>query len=585
MNRQGMRQAIVRGLALVALLTGVGALPASAQRIEVTADQTQITLEDQILLTVRVEGARGAEPQLPTLAGFNVTPAGQETQMSFVNGRTSSSVNYRFLLTPQSTGTFEVGAATMDIGDQVFSSTPFQIRVVAAAERPPEERDLFVTARVSTTEPFVGQQVIHTWRFFRRVQVSDARLEPPVFDGFLVEDLGDVREYQATVRGRQYLVSEIRRALFPQEVGTLTITPSQLTVQALLQSQGRRSRSILDDFFQSRRTERRALRGPTIELQVRPLPPPPAGFSGLVGDFDIEAQLTRSELKVGESATLKVTVSGKGNSQLIAEPPLPTLPQFKIYADKPSSSLNRSGNELSGSRSFSKALVPLAPGELVIPAIDLSYFDPASESYRLVSTGAIALQVAPADGEEDLGLTEALAPTQGKVSVRIMADDILPLYKELDAAEPRPTLGRTWALTAGLLLPPFLYLAVAIGQRRRERFALDGTLRRRHVAMRTASKKLAELASADDHAAVGLASLCLREFIGDKLGIEGSALTPAEVGDKLRKLEVEEVASVEVVDVLERLEAAQYGAATVSGTDIHERLKPLLRRLDKEIRP
>ena len=44
--------------------------------------------------------------------------------------------------------------------------------------------NVFVTVQVSTDKPYVGEQVIYTWRLYRRVNISDARLEPQTFDGF-----------------------------------------------------------------------------------------------------------------------------------------------------------------------------------------------------------------------------------------------------------------------------------------------------------------------------------------------------------------------------------------------------------------
>ncbi len=579
-----MRSCLSICLAALALLWVAAPRTATAQKIEITASQTEITIDDQVLLSVRVTDAVGAEPELPALDGFRVTPAGQESQVSFVNGRSSSSIGYRFLLTPLRTGTFEVGRATITVDDVEHSSQPFSIRVLEASATPVEQRDLFVTARVSTTTPYVGQQLIHTWRFYRRVQVADASLEPPSFDGFLVEELGKLREYQATVRGQQYVVSEIRRALFPQEAGKLEITPSQLTVQVVVQSANGRRRSLLDDFFSSRSTERRVLRGPLLELDVLPLPPAPGGFTGLVGDFDLSAELSRRELKVGESATLKVTVAGRGNSQLIVEPRLPELSRFKIYDDKPSGTLDRSGSELRGSRSFSKALVPLAAGELTVPAIDLVYFDPEGAVYRTARTEPIALEVAPADGEEDLGLTESLAPTAGKVSVRIMADDILPLYKGLEAARASTWLGAIWILVPGLLLPPFFYLATAVGLGRRRRFARDANLGRRRAALRTALRRLARVAEAEGVAVAAPASRCLREFVGDKLGVDGGALTPAETAEALERHGVGAELVQKVGKLLARLEAAQYGSSPNTIDVVRAELESLLKCLDKELR-
>ena len=128
---------------------------------------------------------------------------------------------------------------------------------------------------------------------------------------------------------------------------------------------------------------------------------------------------------------------------MIGEPALPDLPEFKTYDDKPSASVERSGPRLSGSRTFSKALVPLQAGDLVVPPIHLTYFDPAGGEFRQIRTAAIPLTVVPGAGKEDLNLTESMAPTTGKVAVRILADDLLPIYRGLDAVNP------TWWQTSG----------------------------------------------------------------------------------------------------------------------------------------
>ena len=192
-------------------------------------------------------------------------------------------------------------------------------------------------------------------------------MTPFEFEGFLVEDLGEVREYNTTRGGQEYLVSEIKKALFPQEEGKLTLPPTQLQTVVIVRSNSRRRGGLLDDLFGRTRGENRTLSSPPIEVDVRPLPAAPSGYSRLVGDFKIAGRISKRELQVGESATWKLTVSGTGNVQMIGEPPLPELSSFKTYAEPPTSSIERAGNRLRGSRSFSKALVPLSSGELTVP--------------------------------------------------------------------------------------------------------------------------------------------------------------------------------------------------------------------------
>jgi hypothetical protein len=571
----------------LACLAGFGlASWLSAADVVATIDRPEATVEDQLLLTVVIEGSRGAQPVLPEIPQFEVYPRGQSTQMSFINGRMSSSVTYNYLLVPKTTGVIQIGPVTAVVDGEVLASQPIQVRILQASDQPQQQRDLFITSRVSTTNPFVGQEVIYVWRFYRRVRIGDARLEPQEFQGFLVEDLGEVREYQTTVNGVEYLVSEIRKALFPQEVGSLVIPASRLTCEALIRD-SRRRRSLMDDFFSSSSTETKVLRSSQIDVEVRPLPPPPAGFSGLVGSFTIDSSMSKQQVTVGESATLRLTVSGSGNVQLISEPELADLPAFKIYGDQPERSINRNGRSLSGSRSFSKALVPLEPGNWIIPPVSVRYFDPETATFKAAVTAEIPLFVAPAEGSEDLHLTEFIAPSTGKVAVRILADDILPIYGDLDAVS-RPSNPRKSMLLFlfALILPIGLYLSARSVQRHRWRLEHDVAFQRHRVAFRRARKQLQQLAGSDsDPGQLGQStSLCLREYIGDKLGLEGAALTPAELDDRLKGHGVSEALSGETLDLLERLEAARFGAASLEAGNLIQQASALLKRLEGELK-
>lgn len=565
------------------------ALPGWAQGIRVTIDRTEATVQDQLVLTVTVEGSRNAEPELPDLSDFQVFPRGQSTQFSMINGRATTSIIYNYILVPQRTGTFTIGAATVEIDAQSYQSRPFRVRIVEASAQTQESEGLFLRATVSNKTPFVGEQVIYSWRFYRRVRVGDPRLLPMEFDGFVVEDLGEVREYSTTWNGQEFLVSEIRKALFPQEEGTLIIPASQLQCQVAVERAGSRRRRSLFDLIGRTEVENRMLSTSPIELTVRPLPAAPQGFTGLVGDFDVRSEISKRELKVGESATLKITVSGTGNVSMIGEPRLAALDQFKTYDDKPSSSINRSGDALTGSRSYSKALVPLEPGEFSVPAVRLTYFDPKAGSYRTATAGPISLRVAPADDKEELRLTESVAPSTGKVAVRILADDILPIYKRLDAVAAVPFGHRPEPLwLGGVFAPPLLYLGLIFVHRRRRQLEQNLEQRRRKAALGRAMKGVRRVAEAAgqgrDREAAQLASRCLREYVGDKVGLEGSAFTPAEADEQLRRCgvgdELVKTTHARLVD----LDAAQYGGGGAETDRLAVELKELLKQLERQIR-
>ena len=90
---------------------------------------------------------------------------------------------------------------------------------------------MYITTSVSDLRPFVGEQVSYVVKFHRRVSIGDARLvtDDPV--GVEVHELAGVRDYQQTVNGQRYVVSEIRRALFPTAAGEVVLPAPEIVVE------------------------------------------------------------------------------------------------------------------------------------------------------------------------------------------------------------------------------------------------------------------------------------------------------------------------------------------------------------------
>jgi hypothetical protein len=135
-----------------------------------------------------------------------------------------------------------------------------------------------------------------------------------------------------------------------------------------------------------------------------------------------------------------------------------------------------------------------------------------------------------------------------------------------------------------LVAPALLYIALVISERRRRRFELDSGLRRRHSALRTARRSIGRLEGNDRTELARQASRCLRTYIGDKLGLEGSALTPTEVRETLIETGVAEELVGRVDDSLNRLEAAQYGAARVERSQLAGELRELISELERGLK-
>ncbi len=102
---------------------------------QVEVDRNKIQLGEAIQLTLRVSGTKEVEPfKLANIEGFELTyMSGPNPQFTWVNGKSSSSVSYKYSLFPLKTGKFQIPQLTLNIKGNDYSSEPVMIEVVNAA--------------------------------------------------------------------------------------------------------------------------------------------------------------------------------------------------------------------------------------------------------------------------------------------------------------------------------------------------------------------------------------------------------------------------------------------------------------------
>jgi len=519
---------------------------AQALEVQATVDKDVATLEDQITLTVSVSGDEGGRhvPRLPSLPDFHVVEGGTSSRIEIVNFRKSASVEHRYFLLPRKAGTFTIGPVRVQSDGQTAESRPVQVRILPADQTPEERPPVFITQEVDEEAPYLNQQVLYTFRFYQSARVVEAQWGAPDFQGFWVEDLGKERSYETVLGGRQYSVTEIRRALFPLESGPRQIPESTLTCKLLArQRRPLGGRSLFDeDFFSGTlfgglgQTESKILRSKPIALSVRPLPAEgrPPGFQGLVGSFQIQASVGDREVRKGESTTLTLTVSGEGNLRdLLAVGP-EAIPGFKIYPDKPSFDLRIQGNKVQSTRVFKIALVPLEEGALEVPSVEVAFFDPSSGSYRAARTGPIRLSVTQGEASDTLPPAAAPLGAGRKSIIQIVGQDILPIHTGQAGARPQVPAGPGLVpYFLVLLAPPLATLLCFAVKRRKDRLEGDPHLARKKEARRRAEGELREarkrIGDPGDRSYFGLLSRSIKGLIGDKRNLSARAFTPAEV--------------------------------------------------------
>jgi hypothetical protein len=109
-----------------------------------SVDKTTLSLDDQLTLTLTVEGQMRSvpEPRLPSLEGFQVYSSGRSQQFSLVNGQFSASVAFNYILQPTAVGKHTIGSAEITLDGQTYRTQPIEVEVLEGrvpTPTPPEQ--------------------------------------------------------------------------------------------------------------------------------------------------------------------------------------------------------------------------------------------------------------------------------------------------------------------------------------------------------------------------------------------------------------------------------------------------------------
>lgn len=365
------------------------------------------------------------------------------TSVSIVNGRTSSSQTLSWRFQPIAVGAARVHGIQVLIGDTTLDAgtatatiekeIPAGRRQRAASRRNPfgglldddpldrffrsrrpvrrSEPRIFLRAEVSPKRPWVGQQILYTLYLYTQADIESVTPNDlPDWQGFWSRELPEPQnrrspvervEQDGEVFGRVRL---LRRALFARRDGVQEIDPMQINLRARMPDDSPFGR------FAARRVDTDRTSN-AVTVDVRPLPPAPPGFTGIVGNLSLEGTLEPAELEVGEAATLTLELEGRGNLQGALEPTLPALEGVKVFPPQRQSNERIRGDRVFGSRTWQYVLVPERPGDWELPPIVVSYFDPDAGSYREATVGDLRLTARGATAlAQDDGATVRLHP-------------------------------------------------------------------------------------------------------------------------------------------------------------------------------
>lgn len=580
-----------RCLLLGLLILAATSVKAQNVRVLASVSESTIGTEETLSYTLEIQGVRSLEtPAPPETEGLVLasTFPSRQTSMSIVNGAVTQSVGFTWTFRPVREGQARVGAVTVTVDGREYTTNDIAISVVPQSQRParrapsrtnpfspfqrntptppaeetqPDARDIFIEVVPSARSAVQNQQVTVGYVLYFRegIQLRQSRLTDSWdAEGFWREEL-DVEARpipQVVVRDgiRYNRITLKRAAVFPTRSGELSIDPLKIESEAILPT---RSSDPLARFFslQSRFTPVE-LSSPPLTMVSSPLPAgAPASFQGAVGTLSFSARFDRTELEVGESLQLTVRISGNGNLATMSAPEFEAPGAFERYDPQVSTSIDRAGSQLRGSKTFTYVLVPRSNGVFEMPAVTYSWYDPTASRYVTEATEPVAVTVTGSGTP---------AATVLALSGGLPVDDIAgPMAAESDwlSMDRVPLHQRTWPYLA-LLLPGLLLGGALLAGRRAQHLADNPAVARLRRAGPLARK---HLKAADNRLAAGdipgfyeALEKALLGFVGNRLNVAEQGLTRESLDHALLQHNVPVDLRAELVSFLDACDMARF---------------------------
>lgn len=576
----------------IVILTLFSAVTIYAQTQFTTDAPAQVIAGQRFRVVYTLTNGDGENIQVPEFTGLDVLygPArSQSSQISIINGKTSSTKeeSYTYTVVASKEGKYTIPSATITSKGKQYTSNQLTITVLPQDENlssqgsssqttsqqvASNDDKTFARLVLSKTSVFEQEPILATIKIYTKaanIRSLDNAVFPS-FEGFVVQDI-PIQNPQIELEhynGTNYQVVAIKQALlYPQRAGKITIDKGEftVTVQVVRPMRG------FFGMMQGYEDIEKSIYTQSVSVNVKSLPSgKPSSFANAVGSFTIKSSLNNTTPKANEAITYKLHISGKGNLKYIKDPEIAFPADFEVYDPKTDVDLKTTTSGVSGTRTIEYTIIPRSAGDFEIPAVEFSYFDLTSKSYKTISTQSYDLKVARGDNSQQ----GTMVDFTNKEDLKVLAKDIryikngdFKLFKEATA------IYGSLSYWIWYIVPTLIFILYIIVNLKQTQLNSNTQLLKTRKANKIATKRL-KMASKylktynkDMFYAEVLKAMW--GYISDKLTIPISELSRENVSQELRTYGASEELVSRIINILDLCEFAQY--APSQGNDVMDR--------------
>ncbi|MFL2554725.1 MAG: BatD family protein [Candidatus Rariloculaceae bacterium] len=392
---------------LFALVFSVSVTVAQDISLEASVDRTVVQENESFTYILRVHGSTRAEPDLVPLAtDFDILQRSRNTSIQMTGGRTVQMTEWTLRLMPRQSGSFTLPPIALENA----LSNALQIDVIPAAVTS-AAADIFLEVTAEPSDPYVQSQVVYTMTLYRGVGTGRSSLTLPEVSGgeAIIEKLGQDREYQTVLDGKNFIALERQYAIFPQSSGSMIIEP--IVFEAMVVSNSGFSN------VQRYRSE-------PLALTVNPAVVAPAELTNASW---IPAQSLRLEERwsggeeqlitgIPQTRTLTIVAEGILETQLPALN-IPQSDSIRQYSDQPELGREADQGTIRALRTERFAVLAQSAGSHALAEIELPWFNTTEERWEIARIPAKTLDVLPG--------TQVVGPDPGTQFSEISSEELI----------------------------------------------------------------------------------------------------------------------------------------------------------------
>ncbi len=373
---------------------------AFAQNITASVNKTKIGFNDPLILTISIQNQTGDSPILkPLEKDFEIVATKNLFNSQIINGVASQKLQYILTLRPKKEGKLTI--PSLVVGADI--TNPINIEVTSGSQvaTTPNAPELSFEGIVEKTSAYVQEEIN-----FSVVLTDDGNTEltePRFADtkDFIIKSLGDP-EIKAIVKNNQNMRQiTFDFALFAQKSGLLTIPSFEVQGFAIEQI------DMKDPFaFGIFASKKRPLSLRTTPQNINILPAPKNWDSKWwlpAQDIELKSEFITTDFEINSPIKRNIIIQSKG----VLETQLPDIifknkEGIKQYPGQSQSVMSAQNKEIIATKEIMHTYIPTQNGEIILPAIEIEWFDVNNNQIKKASLKEEAIFVKGSPNKQEI---------------------------------------------------------------------------------------------------------------------------------------------------------------------------------------